>query len=125
MSKIWDSLKKRVTNSDLIRHSHHVAAIVYKNRIITFGFARYKTHPLAKKFQTNVERIFLHAEVDAIIKAINKIGIETLKECDLYVLRTSKGGHIGNSKPCDGCMKTIETFGIRNVYWSRQNGQCE
>jgi deoxycytidylate deaminase len=61
---------------------------------------------------------FLHAEVDAIIKAINQWG-QDLSGTQLFVLRvTSKGGNVANSKPCAGCQKYIEASGISEIFWT-------
>lgn len=107
--------------SPLIRHSRHVAAVTYKGKILAVGCAKYKTHPLQKKMQEeigNTERIYLHAEIDALVKVINKHGTDVLSECDLHVVRVSKGGSVSSSKPCEGCQRAINAFNIRKVYHS-------
>ena len=104
--------------SVLIRHSRHAAAVTYKGRVLAVGEAKYKTHPFQKKVQQqvgNTERIYLHAEVDALLKVINKHGTEILQECELHVVRISKGGFVGSSKPCSGCQRAISAFKIRKV----------
>lgn len=70
------------------------------------------------RYQPNDKRIYLHAEMDAIIRTINNHGVEILKECDLHVIRLTKGNKLGMSKPCPGCQEAIKAFGIKNVYWS-------
>ena len=107
--------------SVLIRHSKHAAAITYNNKVLAVGESKYKTHPFQKKIQEQVgnkERIYLHAEVDAIIKVINKHGTDILKECELHVIRITKGGSVGCSKPCTGCQRAIDAFNIRRVVHS-------
>lgn len=83
------------------------------------GNNKYKSHPLMQEFNPdNLEKIYLHAEIDCIIRGINLFGVEWLKECSLYVLRIRKDGKIGNSKPCKGCMRAIEAFDIGEVKWT-------
>ena len=116
--RIFSTLSDVASSSPLIRHSRHACAITLKNNILGVGMARYKTHPLMAKYQDKSERVFLHAEIDAIVKVINKHGSEILKDSDMYILRLTKGGSLGMSKPCYGCQKAIDAFGIKNVYWS-------
>lgn len=100
------------------------AAIVYKGRIISIGICSYKSHPLQRKYGRNEHSIFLHAEIDAISKAIGRVD---LSKCSLYVVRMKWDGCKrtslieGLAKPCEGCCKAIAAFGIRNVYWTKEN----
>ena len=104
--------------SPLIRHSRHAAAITWNSKVLVVGAAKYKTHPMQKNYSRSPEGIFLHAEIDAIIKVINKHGSDILKECELHVVRITKGGSLSNSTPCEGCQKAINAFNIQKVYHS-------
>jgi tRNA(Arg) A34 adenosine deaminase TadA len=119
--KIFDLLKSESQNSDEIKSSssYHAAAIVYKKKILAIGHSRKKTHPIMATVQPIKGRVFLHAEIDASIRAMNQYGAEILSKCDLYVLRTTKSGEIGNSCPCEGCWNFINNYAnFKNVYWS-------
>lgn len=105
-------------HSEIVSGSSHVAAILYKRNIICVGTNKKKTHPLQKKFQDREHRIYLHAEIDAIVQCISRHGSDILKDCDLIVLRTLKNGELANSKPCKGCQDAIKAFKIKNVYHS-------
>jgi deoxycytidylate deaminase len=105
------------TVTDCKAHKH-AAAIVYRKQILSLGRNQLKTHPIMLKYQSDETKIYLHAEVDAIVRAINTYGTAILKRCDLYVIRLTGGGNIGMSKPCRGCQKAIAAFGIKGVYWS-------
>ena len=108
-----------IQHSDLVKSSRHAAAVVYKKRILSIGHnSRIKTHPIEMKFQTRPGAIYLHAEKDAIIRAMNRFGDEILKECSLYVLRVFKNGEIGNSRPCESCQDFIKAVKIKHVYWT-------
>jgi len=105
--------------SDLVQSSRHAAAILLKGQILAIGNNRRKSHPIMAKYdKENTKRIFLHAEVDAIIKTINLHGIEILSDVTLYVIRVTKGGNLGNSAPCIICQRVIKAMGIPQVFWS-------
>ena len=117
---VFNILYRESRNADVVKSSYHAAAVVYKGRILAVGLNKRKTHPTMKKFQKNhrPNRIYLHAEVDAIIRTINLHGEEILKSSDLYVLRTTKSGKIGTSEPCNGCRDTINFYQLKHVYWT-------
>jgi tRNA(Arg) A34 adenosine deaminase TadA len=104
-------------HSDMVKSSKHAAAILYKGQILAIGNNKRKTHPLMSKF-VNGPKIFLHAEVDAIIRTVNNHGIEILSDCTLYVLRTTKSGRIAGSEPCNICKRIISSFNIPQTFWS-------
>ena len=97
-----------------------VAALVaFRNRVITVGHNQAKTHPIAKRFGRNPAACFLHAEVDALYKASRLIDTTN---CELYVARTWKNGSPAMAKPCSGCMKAIDFFGVSMVYYTNGRG---
>ena len=59
-----------------------------------------------------------HAEVDVIEKVKNYKNLP--KEVDLVVIRLSKTGELGESKPCFHCLDTMKKskINIKNVYYS-------
>lgn len=115
--KIYRLLCEEAIGSEYPKH-RHAACIVHKGRVLSIGTNRQKSHPMQKKFADKDCKIFLHAELSAIIQVINRHGVDILTESELYVLRLTKGGNIGNSKPCTGCAKAIEAFGIEKVFWT-------
>lgn len=112
--KLFD-IAETVTDCPAHRHA---AALVYKKQILGVGKNQLKTHPMMLRYQSDSHKIYLHAEIDAIVKTINLYGSEILKRCDLYVMRLTGGGNIGMSKPCRGCQKAIDAFEIKGVYWT-------
>lgn len=115
---VFKTLISDALKCEMIQNSKHSACLVYKNKIIARGIAKRKTHPLMLRFSDNQKKIYLHAELSCIVKAINTFGVEILSECSLYCLRITKGNAVGLSKPCSVCQAAINTFNIRNVYWS-------
>ena len=91
------------------------AQIFDKNgRLLAVGKNSYKkTHPLQAKYAEQVgtpEKMFLHAEVEAIIKA-QKLG----KPHSNHVSRYSKDGSPAMAQPCPICMLAIKKAGIKLV----------
>lgn len=115
--RIWKLLHELAENTnDGVRSSRHAAAICYKGMVLAWGVNSYKTHPMMLLYGKNEESIFLHAEIDALIRAVASYGTDLLKDCSLYVLRLNKKGEVAQSCPCSGCQKAIEAFQIKKVY---------
>ena len=128
---ILDTLAK-VAEANDTSNIKFAAAIVRGNKIISIGFNRMKTDPLQARFRKNDEAIFLHAEIHAIKNALREITIEELSKCDLYIARIKKPESFskkfvwGLARPCCGCQRAIEEFGIRGVvYTTDENGVYE
>lgn len=115
---VFKKLFDTALESDTVFKHRHAAAIVYKNKIIAIGKNQDKTHPVQMEYQADGHKIYLHAEIDAIVKARKSHGTEFLKNCDIYVLRLTKGGSVSNSKPCAGCQKAIDAFKFKGVFWT-------
>jgi deoxycytidylate deaminase len=98
------------------------ACIVFKNRIVSYGYNHKKTHPFQTRFAKNSEAIFFHAEVHAIKNALRFISISELAKCSLYIARMKydKSGKevFGMSKPCSGCARCIDEFEIKRIVYT-------
>lgn len=116
--KVFAKLFEEAHDHGYVDGSKHTAAIVYRGDILAVGKNQLKTHPIMLDYQTNEHKIYLHAEIDAIVKTINMHGNEILSKCDIYVMRVGKNGNTTKSKPCVGCQKAIDAFGFKNVYWT-------
>ena len=103
------------------------ACIVYKNDIVSFGVNEMKSHPFQAKYGKNSNSVYLHAETSAIKNALKYITQPELEKSTLYICRVkymdpSKNKMIfGLSKPCPGCFRCINTFGIRQVIYTLDN----
>ena len=83
------------------------SVIAYRNKRISIGINRIKTHPVFRKYGEHC--ISIHAEMSAILKARCD-----LTGCTMYIARDSINPH---SKPCSVCMSIIIESGIsRTVY---------
>lgn len=63
----------------------------------------------------------LHAEVDAIRKAITSYEPNQLSKHELYVAKLAKSGRGTVSKPCNDCMDVIRYFGIKTIHYFDKN----
>lgn len=101
-----------------VGNARMAAMLVMKNYPISLGTNQRKSHPFQTKYRRNCESIFLHAEIDAIYKALKIHSKEELKKSTLYVCRTTRDGLKALAKPCEGCQKAIEEYGISRVVYT-------
>ena len=104
------------------------AILVYKNKILSIGWNQNKTSPLQKSL--NRERGYdveasnayntLHAEVNCLLK-VKDLDIDWGKT-SIFVYRIKKNGDSGLARPCKGCQALIKSLGIKNVYYSTDDG---
>jgi deoxycytidylate deaminase len=122
--RMFSMLEKLAMSQDPCGNSRHVAAIVYRNEIIAFGFNRKQSHPFQKKFSRHEDAIFLHAENDAILQVIKRYGMDILENCTMYVARMKYDGWQkenmirGLSKPCLGCSRSLAAHGVKKVLYT-------
>ena len=98
------------------------AMVVYKNTPISIGRNQMKSHPIMAEYGRTEHHIFLHAEIDALLKASRELSPKELKRSSLYVCRVFADGTMTTAKPCPGCTRCIKQYGIENVVWSTYNG---
>lgn len=95
------------------RHSITAIAHSAKGKVISIGHNSYvKTHPLQASLAQKCgqpQKIYLHAEIDAIIKA-KGAHIHTLK-----IFRIGKSGQYLNAAPCAICQSAITQFKVTHV----------
>lgn len=98
-----------------------------KGNIISFGFPRRKSHPLQKSLSNNENKLYLHAEVDCLLRGMKKVPKEQRADLSLYLHRSkiipgeTKWSN-GLCKPCESCNKLIKVFNIRKVLFSTEQG---
>lgn len=65
----------------------------------------------------------VHAEHDALLKLMRNRNKP--RQVDLYVIRLSKWGVLGNSRPCYNCIMRMMMCDIKinTVYYSNENGE--
>ena len=62
-----------------------------------------------------------HAEIDAINKIKKKKNLP--KQVDIVVIKLTKSGQLGESRPCYHCLCSLErsNLNIKHVYYSTKN----
>lgn len=101
----------------MANHKYDITAIIYdkKGNVISIGYNNYtKTHPLQAKFAKKVgmeKKIFLHAEVDAVIKAGSRIKNAYM----IRVFRYNISGEPCCAKPCPICQEMLKHTPIKKI----------
>lgn len=106
---------------DPVRNFRLSAVICKGNKVIATGTGQRKTHPKQAAFAKlagSPDKICLHAEIDALIKACkwSDKTKKSLNGCTIFVARVKKDGTPGLAKPCNVCSMVLKKFGIRVVY---------
>lgn len=107
------------------------AVITNDGHLVSIGNNQEKTHTMQRRFNSYRQFMFhiddhkvmhyLHAEMDAIRRAIQQYGKDILKGATIYIYRSTKGGQ-GYAKPCEACMAAILTYGIRFICFTTNDG---
>ena len=104
----------------------HVGCVaVYQGQVIGLGCNCNKTHPMQKfynKYRIKSDNMLpkLHAEISCI-NQIKHLGINFSK-VKLYIYRIRKDQPFGLSRPCPSCMASIKDLGIRDIYYTTNDG---
>lgn len=91
-----------------------ITALAYdkKGKLLSVGRNSYtKTHPLALHYgkrSGRPEAIYLHAELDALIRARGTVH-------KIVVTRFDAAGNPVNSKPCSSCQLALKDYGVREI----------
>ena len=122
--KYFDKARLVASISDY--HKIHIGCVaVYQGQVIGIGCNCNKTHPSQKyynKYRISSETMLpkLHAEISCInqVKHLN-INFSKVK---LYIYRIRKDQPFGLARPCPSCMVAIKDLGIKNIYYTTNEG---
>ena len=122
--KYFQKARQAATISDY-RQIHVGCVAVYQGVVIGIGCNCNKTHPIQKyynKYREESDEYLpkLHAEINCInqIKHL-KINFSKVK---LYIYRIRKDQPFGIARPCPSCMAAIKDLGIRDIYYTTNEG---
>ncbi len=107
-------------------HKTHIGCVaVYQGQVIGLGCNCNKTHPTQKyynryRIQSDSMLPKLHAEINCI-NSIKHMEINFSK-VKLYIYRIRKDQPYGLARPCPSCMAAIKDLGIKNIYYTSNNG---
>ena len=91
----------------------HGAIIAKGNTILSYG----KNNRRTQMRNYNFGHFECHAELDAIMRATK------LEGANMYVVRVSKTGVIGNSRSCTSCIKLMRHYGIKKVFYTKNKDE--
>lgn len=100
------------------------AALVHRNKVISYGVNTMKTHPYQHRYGRNNECVYWHAETLAIYNAEKRLGFTKFNKSTLYVARLKFNSPLkqklisGLAKPCSGCTRCIIDYGIPRVIYT-------
>lgn len=122
--KYFDKARQTATISDY-RKTHIGCVAVYQGQVIGLGCNCNKTHPTQKfynKYRIQSDALLpkLHAEINCI-NQIKHLDINFSK-VKLYIYRIRKDQPFGMARPCPSCMAAIKDLGIREVYYTTNDG---
>ena len=128
--------KNASTFSDYSKKDIHIGAVItYKNKVVGVGWNTNKTHPCQMKYNAyrkskngrdyNSENHlpFLHAEIMALQHAKRSFNGD-LNKCSIFVYSKKKDGSTRLTRPCKACSKALKDLGIKNIYYTTENGWC-
>ena len=122
--RYFNKARNVATISDY-RKIHVGCVAVYQGQVIGLGCNCNKTHPSQKyynKYREYSEQLLpkLHAEINCI-NQIRHLNINFSK-VKLYIYRIRKDQPFGLSRPCPSCMAAIKDLGIRDIYYTTNDG---
>lgn len=122
--RYFDKARQTASISDY--YKVHIGCVaVYQGSIIGIGCNCNKTHPTQKfynKYRKPSDSMLpkLHAEINCI-NSIKNLDVNFAK-VKLYIYRIRKDQPFGLSRPCPSCMAAIKDLGIRDIYYTTNDG---
>lgn len=122
--KYFDKAKESAMLSDY--HKTHVGCVaIYHGQVIGASCNCNKTHPFQKYYNryreySEIMPPKLHAEIRCI-NSIRHLQIN-FSRVKLYIYRLRKDQPFGMARPCPSCMAAIRDLGIKDIYYTTNNG---
>lgn len=117
----YELMYKQLINQHVLDVNPQIISCIRSGNEYVYGYNSRKTHPLQKLYSTSEHKIFLHAEIDSIIKASRRSGF-CLNDSEISVYRWKKNGESAVSFPCDGCFRAIKESGIIYIHFFDLSG---
>ena len=97
-----------------------IGAVVFKGkRIYGSGHNGIRSSSISRKHKKWEES--LHAEQAALLN----LDWNKLKGFSILVYRINRNGAIAMAKPCEMCQKLIKYVGIKNIYYTTNDGEIK
>ena len=108
------------------------AVLIYKNKVISVGYNTTKSNPIQKmyniyrntnerKYDVEKRNNGVHAEIMTLQHATRSFKGD-LNKCSIFVYSEKKDGSTRLTRPCMGCSKMLEELGVKNIYYTTDNG---
>ena len=122
--KYFLKARQVATISDYYK-THIGCVAVYQGQVIGLGCNTNKTHPVQKfynRYREPSDTMLpkLHAEISCI-NQIRHLDINFSK-VKLYIYRIRNDQPYGMARPCPSCMAAIRDLGIRDIYYTTNDG---
>ena len=126
-TKYLSALENKVITFSKTYNVRMGALLVHRNKIISYGKNDFKTDPFQAKYADHEWRVHIHAEVNAVKKALKQISIDEIKDSTLYVVRMKQNPFDkkfiwGMARPCKSCQMCLAAFGISKVVYTTEDG---
>lgn len=118
---------------DWDRHGRcfHLSYLIRNNKIFSFATNSYSQLHLAHRFGYYVPHKTSsanycsgrHSETEAIKRVEAVVFQPEWRRFELVNIRINRQGKISLAAPCRNCMRVIENFGIKRVYFTTNTGQ--
>ena len=112
-------IKRCLEECERSTYRFRVGAVIFSSkRIISSGHNEIRSSNIPNKHKLYNNSV--HAEQAALLGTDwNK-----LKGCSILVMKCSKTlKQLSNAKPCPMCMKVLEYVGIKDIYYSNEQGE--
>lgn len=116
---------KQIANISDYYKTHIGCVAIYQGQVVGLGCNSNKTHPTQKfynRYRKSGDNFLpkLHAEISCI-NQIKNLDINFSK-VKLYIYRIRKDQPFGMARPCPSCMAAIRDLGIREIYYTTNDG---
>lgn len=122
--KFFEKAKKVASVSDFYK-THMGCVAVYQGQVIGLGCNCNKTHPSQQYYNQYREKSdSLLAKLHAEMSCLNSIKNQNINfsKVKLYIYRIRKSQPFGLARPCPSCMAAIRDLGIRDIYYTTNDG---
>lgn len=102
----------------LIDNQHVIAILVHRNKIIAVGYNSFDSYKIQRKFKKTPYSFYTHAELHCLKNALKRNLLHIIQKCTMYISRVSGGNRVGLAKPCSGCQKALNYYGIKKVVYT-------
>ena len=98
------------------------ACITRQGKVVSFGHNKvgHRSNSDFSRWKDSV-----HAEEAAIYKLLKRGQQKLLKGATIYIARLSNTNAVVLAKPCDHCLRLIESVGIKTIVYTTNTGEIK